>query len=672
MNHNRITLSALAIAIGLAACDTQPTTNPVDNLEPAPKAPSIYVQPVSNLGDAFIMGVDISTLLEVEANGGRYFNENGIEEDLFAILERKGVNWVRLRLWNDPYDVSWINTEWSDYGSTTGPAGGGTNDLAKTIALATRAKAAGMKVLLDFHYSDFWADPGKQYIPDAWKDLVVVTGETEQLGANGQPLTDASGATLMTPTYDCSAVETSLYDFTKDSLVAMDQAGVFPEMVQVGNEINNGLVYPCGKWTTFREWTYAGGIALLQAGIDGVEAAEEATGKDTEIMLHFAEGGHKTEFEEMFTAFDDAGLSYDIIGASYYPMWHGSLAGLQENLNNISAVTGKKVMVAEVSYAFTNEGNDDPTPNSFSESDVAKGKFLATVQGQATAIREVINVLAQVPNNLGTGIFYWEPAWIPVPGAGWISGEGNGWENQAMFDYDGNALESLDVFKRVASTESVALPTIASSSKTDIAVNAGATVELPETLDVVYSDDAIRPVKVTWSADDIDAIDNLVPGSYQVTGTTESGFEVSANVIVLENVLENSSFENASLTPWTTANSSTFFSLYKTADANVFEGVQSLSFWCPTVCSDRITQSLAVENGVYVVSAVASGESKGDSTSALVANDQSAAISLTGWAQWKESSVTVTVTDGILSVSIDLNEAAESWGYIDIVRAIRQ
>lgn len=662
--QSALLFSAVAITAVLTGCQAEKLK---------PNDSGLYVQPISGLSKDFIKGVDVSTLIEVEENGGRYFDDEGKEQDLFHILKRNGVNWVRLRLWNDPYDVSWINEEWPDYGTTVGAVGGGTNDLNKTIELATRAKRAGMKVLLDYHYSDFWADPGKQYIPDEWKDLVVQTGETPQLDWDGETeLTDGEGNTLMAPVYDCSAVEAQLKAFTEETLLALNTAGAFPDMVQVGNEINNGLVHPCGEWTKFKPWTYDGGIALLQAGIEGVEAAEAAVGKETRIMLHLAEGGQKWDFQEMFTAFDDAGLAYDIIGASYYPMWHGSLAGLADSLNNVSAIIGKPVVVAEVSYAFTTEGNDDPTPNSFSESDIANGKFLATELGQATAVREVMNVVANVPNDLGAGIFYWEPAWIPVDGAGWIAGEGNGWENQAMFDYDGHELASMDVFWKVSSKKSVAAPTIVSAASTSIAINAGGAIELPEHVEALYSDDAYRQVPVSWLAEDIAAVDTSTAGEYVVNGIAAEDYAVTAQINVISNVLRNSSFESADLTPWSISNSSSALELYTTADANVYEGVQSLKFWCPSACTDRIEQAVAVANGTYLVTVVSSGESAISTGTQLIANDQTATVTLAGWAQWTQTDLEVTVTDGSLTVAIELNEAANSWGYFDLARAIKQ
>ena len=663
-NLKPLLVGAVALSVMLSSCQSS-KLKPMDS--------GLYVQPIPELKSDFIKGVDISTLIEVEANGGRFINDRGAEQDLFQILKVNGINWVRLRLWNNPYDVSWINDEWPDYGTNIGEVGGGTNDLEKTIELAVRAKEVGMKVLLDFHYSDFWADPGKQYIPDEWKDLVVQTGQTAELEWDGETeLKDSDGATIMRPVYDCSAVESNLEAFTKDTLLTMDNAGVFPDMVQIGNEINNGLVHPCGEWIKFKPWTYDGGLALLQAGINGVEAAERETRKEAQIMLHLAEAGQKWDFQEMFTAFDSAGLAYDVIGASYYPMWHGSIGGLADNLNNISAVTGKPVVIAEVSYAFTTQGNDDPTPNSFSQSDVAIGKFLATEQGQATAVREVMNAVASVPKNLGAGIFYWEPAWIPVQGAGWISGEGNGWENQALFDYNGHELASMDVFWKVSSDQTVSKPTIVASEAIQIVINQGDTIELPPEAEFLYSDDAYRNASVTWSTDDLAFIDTAIAGEYIVEGETEDGIAISATISVLQNVIQNSSFEASDLTPWVISNSSAAFELYTTADANVNDGVQSLKFWCATDCKDRIEQSLAVANGTYLVTIISSGESSGTTGTRLLANDQFTSISLAGWAQWTQSTLEVNVTDGTLSVAVELDEAAESWGYFDLLRAIKQ
>ena len=362
----------------------------------------------------YIKGVDISTLAEVERLGGVYY-EDGKQEELLAILKRNGVNYVRLRLWNNPY-------------SETGePYGAGTNDLETTIALAKRALGAGMGVLLDFHYSDFWADPGKQRKPKAWRDYSV-----EQLE---------------------EAVET----YTREVLETMKSENVFPTMVQVGNELSNGLLWPEGRVPQ-----YDNIARFISAGIRGVRAVDKAI----PIMLHLDNGGKNELYREWFDNYVKRGEDFDIIGLSYYPFWHGSLQALEDNMKDIAVRYGKELIVAEVSMGFTMEDYaeyEKLTPEerkgmATRRELVEKIEYPMTKEGQCDFLRDFLTRLERVPNGAGRGFFYWEAGWIPVAGSGWATEAaleyikeagpcGNEWANQALFDYEGNALPSLRVIK---------------------------------------------------------------------------------------------------------------------------------------------------------------------------------------------------------------------------------
>lgn len=172
-------------------------------------------------------------------------------------------------------------------------------------------------------------------------------------------------------------------------------------------------------------------------------------------MLHLAKGGDNEGFTNFFDAMTQRNVDFDVIGLSFYPYWHGSVQSLQDNVNKLSVrYPSKQFVIAETAYAFTNDDSDG-FANNFGPAQELAGVFPATVQGQATEVRTMMNVMAQLPNNRGLGVFYWEGDWIPVKGAGWISGQGNAWENQAMFDFKGNALPSLDVFNQVSSSATV-------------------------------------------------------------------------------------------------------------------------------------------------------------------------------------------------------------------------
>lgn len=362
----------------------------------------------------FIKGFDISSLLEVERCGG-IFRDGGEELDALEILKRYGANWTRLRLWNAPYD------------ETNGDYGAGVCDLAAVQALARRTKDAGMKWLLDFHYSDFWADPGKQTVPKEWEGM------------------------------DESALERAVYQYTKNVLCACRTAGVLPDMVQVGNEVTNGLLWPTGKapnWETICRY--------ISAGVKAVrEEAPEAP-----VMVHLDNGGNHALYREWFDHYFRLGGDCDVIGLSYYPFWHGDMASLSANMNDIAPRYGKDLVVVETSMGFTmdsyaaHEGLAESERKGMATRPelVEKIGYPMTPQGQADFTADLLKVIRDVPGGMGKGFFWWEPAWLPVPGSGWAKKAGweyvhehgpggNEWANQALFDFNGNALPALEVIR---------------------------------------------------------------------------------------------------------------------------------------------------------------------------------------------------------------------------------
>lgn len=358
----------------------------------------------------FLKGMDISTLKEVESLGGKFY-DGGMEMDVLDIFKSYDVNAVRLRLWNDPY---------TEDGK---PYGAGTNDLPTTIELAKRALAKDMEVLLDFHYSDFWADPGKQRVPKAWRGMDLVQ------------------------------LEEAVYQYTKETLEEMRRADAFPTLVQVGNEVTNGLLWPNGK-----KPEYDNIARFISAGIRAVRAVDA----NLPIMIHLDKGTDNELYRDWFDHYMERGEDFDVIGLSYYPFWHGSLSDLAANMKDISERYQKDVIVAEVSMGFTMEDYQSYEKLSAEErkgmatkAELAeKVPFPMTPEGQRDFMKAVMQVIRDVPNGRGKGFYYWEPAWLPVPGSGWATPEslayigdkgpcGNEWANQALFDYDGNALPAL-------------------------------------------------------------------------------------------------------------------------------------------------------------------------------------------------------------------------------------
>ena len=372
-------------------------------------AETVQIQPVKVAAD-FIKGADLSMLAEVEKHGGKFFDEHGNPQDAMAILKENGFNYIRLRLWVDPKDADGK------------PYGGGNNDLATTIELAKRAKANGMKFLLDYHYSDFWTDPARQNKPKAWASM------------NIDQLTEA------------------VYQHTKTTMDAFAKAGVLPDMVQVGNEINGGMLWPEGK-----SWGQNGGefdrlAGLLNAGIKAVKEH----GDQIKIMLHLAEGTKNDTFIWWFDEITKRKVPFDIIGLSYYIYWNGPMNALQYNMDDISKRYDKDLIVVEAAYGYTT-ANCDNAENNFTSKEADDAGYPATVQGQANYLHDLLQVVTKVPEGRGKGVFYWEPAWLPTPGATWATKagmkynsddwkEGNARENQSLFDCQGKVLPSIKAF----------------------------------------------------------------------------------------------------------------------------------------------------------------------------------------------------------------------------------
>lgn len=362
----------------------------------------------------FIKGMDLSTLVELENLGAKYYDD-GKETDILEIMKNHDVDTIRIRLWNDPY-----SPEGESYGA-------GINDLETSLAIAKKVTAAGFGVLLNFHYSDFWADPGKQIKPKAWEG------------------------------YSVEELEKAVYDYTKEMMEIFKENGVNLTMVQVGNELSNGLLWPEGQTPN-----YDNIAKFVNAGIRAVRAVD----KDVDIMIHLDNGGNNGLYREWFDNFMERGEDFQIIGLSYYPFWHGTLQMLEDNMHDIAVRYGKDLVVVEVSMGYTMEDykdyenlTDEQRKGYATRQElVDKIEYPMTKEGQSDFMTDILNRIRNVPEGKGKGFFYWEPAWIPVAGSGWATEAslkymndpgpcGNEWANQALFDYDGNALPALKVIR---------------------------------------------------------------------------------------------------------------------------------------------------------------------------------------------------------------------------------
>ena len=624
-----VLLVAVVLAIVLPGL-----TAPKPNLQ---DSSSIQVNPINGLSHAFIMGADVSMLAQIEASGGKYY-VNGVEEDCLKILKDHGVNWIRLRIWNNPTDDSGAGL------------GGGNNDLERTVAIAKRAKALGLKFLLDFHYSDWWADPGQQNKPKAWAGL-----GSEQL-------------------------QHAVYAYTAGVIQTLAKAGAMPDMVEIGNEVNDGMLWPDGKITkqgSEKVGGYDGFANLLKHGIQAVrdnDPNNAKPAKKVKIMIHLANGGDNNLYRTIFDELTKRNVDFDIIGLSYYSYWHGPLDQLVSNMNDISERYHKNVVIAETAYAFTSEDADGHA-NLFGELAQNSGGYKATLQGQATAMRDVMAAVAQVPNARGLGIFYWEPDWIPVKGAGWKTGEGNAWENQAMFDFEGNALPSINVFNLVFPKKGrTSVPaTVTEIIHTGIRTHIDEMPILPTDVKAVFSDDSIRNIAVKWDAIDPAKLEQNT--SFTINGTVEGTDMVAlANIIVngQKSLVENAGFESGDLTSWVLEGSIGAVNISNEAQ-NIHTGTYALHYWLNDPFTFSLTQKITgLENGTYSLSIWIQGGG-GENSIQLFANGYggdmlTVNINNTGWQQWQNPAIqNILVSNGECTIGLKVDAKAGNWAFIDDV-----
>ena len=643
---------------GSAATDTiaepavSATVGTTDNTAfPLPEGPeesTIFVEPVDGISDDFYRGMDASAVLALENSGVKYYNFDGKEQDVFMTLAQAGVNYIRLRVWNDPYDENG-----NGYG-------GGNNDVATAIALGQRATKYGMKVCIDFHYSDFWADPKKQFVPKAWEGM------------------------------DIEEKSDALYNFTLESLTQLLDAGVNVGMVQIGNEINNGMS---------GETDVANVRKLLTAGSKAVREAAANSGKEILVAVHYTNIDDMKKLDTLLTGLQVKEIDYDIVGLSFYPYWHGTIEDLKNAIIHIRDTYGKKVYVAENAYCYTAEDGDGSANSVEGTDDLAEG-YSASVQGQANEVRDVCAAASEAG---AEGVFYWEGTWIPVGpadadnsdlwekyGSGWASSYASGydpkdagqyyggcsWDNQAMFDFTGHPLASLNVFKylKYGATAPLAVDSIPAVT---VACNIGTDPELPDTVSVIYNDRSEAQVPVIWNTDDVAAIDTENGGNFTVSGTLEDGTEVTAAVTVDRiNYVQNPSFEDSDTSMWTVNYSGeTDPTDYQVKAADAHSGEVAFHFWSGSADMDfSIEQSFTdLEPGTYELSAFSQGGDLSDDASmelyALVnGRELTSPFKLTTYADWQNPAIPeIKVTDGSLTIGVRYKCNVNSWGTLDDV-----
>jgi arabinogalactan endo-1,4-beta-galactosidase len=612
--------------------------------EDGPVESEIYVEPVNGLPQDWIHGVDISSVISLEKSGVTFYNFDGQPQDIFQTFADVGVNYVRVRIWNDPYDAT---------GRTYG---GGSNDVDTAIEIGRRATEHGMRVLVNFHYSDFWADPGKQMAPKDWEGMTV------------------------------EEKEDAVYEFTNETLSRMKAEGIDVGMVQVGNETNNGVA---GEF----EWPAMS--RLFNAGSRAVRDIDE----DILVALHFANPEREGTYLSYAKTLRENNVDYDVFASSYYPFWHGTLDNLTNLLSSIANEYDKDVLVVETSYAYTEEDGDGHT-NTVPENGTSDD-YPMTLQGQADALRDIIQATADIGER-SLGYFYWEPAWLPVGppeelennqliwdeyGSGWASkyaGEydpddagrwygGSAQDNQALFDFHGHPLPTLNIFNYIYSG-AIAEKEITSIERVNLTFNANEEIVLPENLMVRYNDGSNEYLSVIWDGEDVNRLESGSLGIYTVSGFIAGDMEIEATVTIVDvNRALNGSFEETDRSMWEVIypEGVTPHVSFQRNSSDARTGEYSAHFYSSEKVNFIIEQTITnLEPGIYQVGTfIQGGDVSNEEMNLFVRTSREERLSpltVSGWANWNEGKIEdVHVEDGTLSFGAIVQSDGGAWGSLD-------
>ena len=432
----------------------------------------------------FYKGMDLSFVPEFVEKGMKIFDFDGTNIEPLDLAKKYGVNSIRLRLWNDPSQV---------------PESKGYCSLEHTINMAKSICEKGFHFMLDFHYSDYWADPGQQRKPKAWEHLTF------------------------------HELVNAMYEYTRDTLLKMKEENVLPQIVQIGNEIRSGLLFPDGAAPNFHQM-----VQLINAGIKG--AREVASKEEMQIMIHLDQGGRYVYLKDWFDNAISNGLDeFDIIGISYYPFWHGTFMELKNSMENLIERYKRPIMVVESAHAWRR------SVHGFIDEEQEKiAGFPATPQGQKQVIDLVMNIVASLPNNMGLGVYYWEPLCIPREGEG-------GWaENMGILDEKGNVLEAIHSFEFTRKDFHKDIPVKVYDLKPQTWL-VGVEGQLPSVANVLYSDGTVREHSIVWNEDN--GWKNTV-GTHTICGkvsqlslTVTEQIEIVKEIVQLDNLVEDENWD---------------------------------------------------------------------------------------------------------------------------------
>lgn len=599
----------------------------------------LFVQK-ADIGDAFIFGADISSVLSLEASGVVYKDADGHPADLFALLKGAGYTDVRVRVWVDPFDQN---------GNSYGGGGG---SLENAVIIGRRAAENGLSLLVDFHYSDFWADPKKQQCPKAWQ---------------GMNIADKTQA---------------LYAYTKDALSQIIQGGASVRMVQLGNEIDSAMA---GE----NSWPRIG--RLLNAGAKAVREIN----KDILIAVHFSQP--QTRFAKLLKT---QKVDYDVFAASYYPYWHGTISNMQSVFASIVKDYQKKVVIAETAYLYTEE-NGDFHANSVPATGTVL-RYAPTLQGQANALCDIVQAFSSIGES-ALGVYVWEPAWLPVPGdtfeaqsalweaygSGWASSYaseydpndaglyygGSSWDNQAFFDFVGNALPTL-YLPKLLKTGSAAPLRIDSMETPSVTCYIDDGITLPDTINAVYNDRSEKAINAQWNQNEIAEAGKAL-GDYVIHGTADGRDVTCKLTVTAQNFLENPGFEDTDMSMWDLRNiDDKTQQLYRATSTNDMKsGEWLLHFYSTDEVCFEVSQTVEnLREGEYDFSLYIHGGDAETQTMyiyALIDGEpyKTQHMGVTAWQEWQRPVIArIPVKQGqtlTVGAYVSAGSAKGPWGKLD-------
>ncbi len=543
-----------------------------------------------------------------------------------------------------------------------------------------------MKILINFHYSDSWADPAKQWAPKAWMSL----------SSSGKP--NVKGKTQYK----------RVGDFTGQALNAFKNAGITVNAVQIGNETNGGMAGVTSVTSKYFADMISSGVATAKSVFP-----------DVKTIVHLTNVSNPSSVYKVYDNLKDRSVDWDVCGLSYYPYWHGGRKNLQEVMDKCAETYDKEVMIVETAWGYTDIGASYCN-NQFSSSKFGlAGGYVTSPQGQATELSDLVDCLSKVPEKKGTGLFYWEPAWLPLQGSGWVSKEGayyndhgcdasseedlssysdsycySSWANQALFDYTGKALPSYKTYKHIIDGDKTVEVANLEPKETSFSATynlSDGSDSIPESGYIVTNIGSYVETDIEWDESEVKALSSKEQGHYTINGKMGE-YEVNCDVLVYRNYIKDSSFENQNTlqgsnaneykvtSPWNLEASVSGVRVESKAECTGGSGSKYFHWYGESAFTFSLSQKLSdIPAGTYSFSANVlthlPKEYGGYESINLwyqIGSDEKKAVSMisnckgygTGLVEWKIADIVVSDTSDV-TIGMEASCGATTWGHSD-------